>query len=90
MERKDTGLTFALKYIRKDEGQFLEDDAGSRNNDLHQFQLSDRRAFEISFESGECWNISTILSSATCDTVFRISSTCMIPSRLLRRVELTA
>ena len=83
MERKDTGLTFALKYIRKDEGQFLEDDAGRRSNDLHQFQLSDRKAFEILFESGECWSIWTILFSATCDTAFRISSTCMILARLL-------
>ena len=24
VERKDTGLTFALKYIRKEEGEFLE------------------------------------------------------------------
>ena len=80
MERKDTGLTFALKYIRKDEGRFFEDNAARRHNDLHQFQWSDRRAFEISFESGECWNIWTILFSATCDIVFRISSTCMIPT----------
>lgn len=24
VERRDTGLTFALKYIRKDEGQYIE------------------------------------------------------------------
>ena len=90
VERKDTGLTFALKYIRKDEGRFLEGNTGRRHNDLHQSQLSDRRVFEISFENGECWNIWTILFSATCDIVFRISSTCMTPDAVGMKVELTA
>jgi serine/threonine kinase 32 len=48
VERKDTGLTFALKYIRKDEGMsninFLE---GGETNEPNKFQWFARRVFVI-------------------------------------------
>lgn len=74
VERKDTGLTFALKYIRKDEGAA----ALSRplpNADAVS-QSYDPRAFATSFESAACSSTSTTPSSATCVTASRTSNTC--------------
>ena len=43
VERKDTGLTFALKYIRKDEGQTCTWNTG----DLRERKLLTRRSCTI-------------------------------------------
>lgn len=83
VERKDTGLTFALKYIRKDEGacmapmgvRILGGDALKPKTD--QVQWCGLRACATSSGNGECWNTSTIRSSATCGTAFKMSNTCM-------------
>ena len=77
VERKDTGLTFALKYIRKDEGlSRLIASTRDLNADAVS-QSCGQRAFEISLESDGCSSISTTLFSATCVTASRISNICM-------------
>lgn len=83
VERKDTGLTFALKYIRKDEGsshpaRATFDTALSDMEADVVLQLCVPRACGISFASGACSSTSTTPSSATCDTASRTSSTCML------------
>lgn len=55
VERKDTGLTFALKYIRKDEGQ--RQTAVKLKLCADREQWSDPRASETSYGSAGCWNI---------------------------------
>jgi hypothetical protein len=55
VERKDSGLTFALKYIRKDEG--MSAGCPFREVLLIAMQLSGPKAFATSFESGGCSNI---------------------------------
>jgi hypothetical protein len=55
VERKDTGLTFALKYIRKDEGVCTMCDcmlAGTDADVVQQWYAP--RVFATSFESGAC------------------------------------
>lgn len=86
VEKKDTGLTFALKYIRKEEGTLsislsLLILVFCTDTFLFFFQWSSRRAYGISFVNDACSSISTIHSFATCDTAFRILNTCA--SRLL-------
>lgn len=62
VERKDTGLTFALKYIRKDEGVWqlsgegenVESGIGLMRGKLQWF---DRRVSGISSGSDGCWSI---------------------------------
>ena len=57
VERKDTGLTFALKYIRKDEGKTDREQCSISTIVLTLSQSSGRRAFVISSEKDGCWNI---------------------------------
>lgn len=61
VERKDTGLTFALKYIRKDEGAFGEKDnffyPGSEPLMYGNFKWFGRRAFGILSGNGGCSSI---------------------------------
>jgi len=57
VERKDTGLSFALKYIRKDEGGTLPRssvgvEVGERLTPAHQSYA--RKASAISYANGEC------------------------------------
>lgn len=88
VERKDTGLTFALKYIRKDEGpsyptawstplctKWPETCCGSLADAVSQWYAP--RACGTSSASGACSSISTTPSSATCGTASRTSNTCM-------------
>lgn len=59
VERKDTGLTFALKYIRKDEGPWstgLSGNVARASADAVQ-QWSGQRACATSYGNGGCWNI---------------------------------
>lgn len=80
MERKDTGLTFALKYIRKDEGPHLRSRHGvplvREHADARQTQWSDQKACEISFGNGRCSSTSIMPSFVICAIAFRISNTC--------------
>ena len=77
VERKDTGLTFALKYIRKDEGWHHRGRERLVTGGLYiGLKSSDRRACGTLSGSGGCWNNSTTRSYATCDTAFRTSNTC--------------
>lgn len=46
VERKDTGLTFALKYIRKDEGQDLTVQCGSQHQLTDSYSRSIRKCAE--------------------------------------------
>ncbi|KAG7286132.1 hypothetical protein NEMBOFW57_008435 [Staphylotrichum longicolle] len=61
VERKDTGLSFALKYIRKDEGgTLLEDYTGVEARGMLTLlpnQSSARRASATSYANDECSNI---------------------------------
>lgn len=60
VERKDTGLTFALKYIRKEEGMLeqkeLMDGKNYRLTVLTR-QWFDQRAYGILSGKGGCWSI---------------------------------
>lgn len=84
VERKDTNLSFALKYIRKDDGTLLNSSwnlpvtcgPSQRHANHACLQLSDPRASAISYGSAECSSKSTIPSSVTCVTASRTSSTC--------------
>ena len=48
VERRDSGLTFALKYIRKDEGQSLD----AVRDLAHKSQWYGQKVFETSLERG--------------------------------------
>jgi hypothetical protein len=64
VERKDTGLTFALKYIRKDEGMSTlgmglfgwqcHELAGTDADAVSQWY--GRKASATSYESAACWS----------------------------------
>jgi serine/threonine protein kinase len=79
VERKDTGLAFALKYIRKDDG--TECDALRLPWAVvcmltGVLQSSAPKASVTSYGNGACWSTSTTHSFAICATVSRTLSTC--------------
>lgn len=76
VERKDTGLSFALKYIRKDEGSPAQDWINHCSFAtmlisvvVQSFVL---RVYEILSASAACSSMSTTRLFATCDTASRI------------------
>lgn len=89
VERKDTGLTFALKYIRKDESEFYLRPTDVRADLTDNGQSCDRRASGISYGSDGCWNISTTLFFATYAIAFKILNTCRSPCHVGRAQILT-
>ena len=56
VERKDTGLTFALKYIRKDEGEQTRGPICLHPSCLRGLQWCGQKACGTSSESGGCWS----------------------------------
>lgn len=82
VERKDTGLTFALKYIRKDEGRSAHArrllGRGPSHADLVS-QSYGRKASATLSASAACSSISTTRFSATCATASRTLNTCIAP-----------
>ena len=68
VERKDTGLTFALKYIRKEEGLSFRLVVGL----CADRQSSAPRASAISSANAACSSISIIPFYVTCATASRI------------------
>ena len=87
VERKDTGLTFALKYIRKDEGTRGDDTTAARRISVPSMfvpadavsQSYDQRACATSSASAGCSSISTIPFSAICGIAFRTLNICTSP-----------
>jgi serine/threonine kinase 32 len=60
VEKKETGLTFALKYIRKEEGTPLEPRVNTAFlflTDIFLLQWFGRKVFGTLFVNGECSSI---------------------------------